>query len=155
MTDSTTRSRMMASIRSKNTGPELLVRHGLHRMGLRFRLHGKDLPGQPDLILPRWQTVIFVHGCFWHGHNCPYFHWPRTRQEFWHKKISDTQQRDQQIRERLQRTNWRVLTVWECAFRGKPITEHQAVLERITHWILNSQDICGEESLHRTLYGTC
>jgi len=142
MTDATAmRSRMMAGIRSRNTKPERVVRCGLHRRGLRFRLHARDLPGSPDLVLPRWQTVIFVHGCFWHGHDCRYFHWPKTRAEFWRDKINGNRERDSRIKVQLHTAGWRVVVIWECAFRGKPMTEQEAILDRIFFWITNEQSL--------------
>jgi len=116
--DSATRSRMMSGIRARNTKPELLVRQMLHRMGFRFRLHVRKLPGTPDIVLPRWQAVIFVHGCFWHGHDCPYFRLPKTRTEFWRDKIASNQLNDNNAKQALQAVGWRVGIVWECALRG-------------------------------------
>ena len=81
------RSRMMAGIRGKNTKPELAIRSALHRLGIRFRLHDKGLPGKPDLVFPKYRAVVLVHGCFWHGHDCHLFRWPKTRSEFWRHKI--------------------------------------------------------------------
>jgi len=144
-----TRSRMMAGIPSRNTKPELLVRRGLHRRGLRFRLHVRGLPGCPDVALARWQAVIFVHGCFWHGHDCRYFHWPKTRTAFWRKKISGNQERDRRAATQLHAAGWRVLVVWECAFRGKSATEQDAVLDRIADWITKNTASMGE------FHGTC
>jgi DNA mismatch endonuclease, patch repair protein len=88
------RSEMMAGIRGKNTRPEMLVRRALHAHGYRFRLHRKDLPGKPDIVLPKYRAVIFVHGCFWHGHDCHLFKWPKTREDFWIQKIKNNQERD-------------------------------------------------------------
>jgi len=136
ITDQVTRSRMMAGIRNRDTRPEMLVRRGLHQRGLRFRLHDRDLPGRPDLVLPRWRAVVFVHGCFWHGHDCPYFRWPRTRQEFWREKITGNRARDQLAVARLLDAGWRVLTIWECAFRDKPDTEQRTALDRAARWIV-------------------
>jgi len=150
MTAAAMRSRMMAGIRSRNTKPEILVRRGLHQRGLRFRLHARDLPGCPDLVLPRWRTVIFVHGCFWHGHDCRYFHWPKTRMEFWREKINGNRERDGRVRAQLHTAGWRVLVIWECAFRGKPTTEQESVLDRIVCWITN-----GQPSLTGEFHGTC
>jgi len=144
------RSRMMAGIRSRNTKPEILVRRGLHRRGLRFRLHARDLPGCPDLVLPRWRTVIFVHGCFWHGHDCRYFRWPKTRTDFWRDKINGNRERDRRVKTQLHTAGWRVLVVWECTFRGKPTAEQDAALDRIARWITNEQP-----SLTGELHGTC
>lgn len=111
---SAARSRNMAAIKGRDTSPELIVRRQLHAAGFRFRLHRKDLPGRPDIVLPKHQTVIFVHGCFWHKHNCRYFKWPKTREEFWHHKIMANVERDRRNREKLRALGWRVLVVWEC-----------------------------------------
>jgi DNA mismatch endonuclease (patch repair protein) len=108
----------MSRIRGRDTKPELLVRRGLHALGLRFRVNRKDLPGKPDLVFPRFRAIIFVHGCYWHGHDCPRFKLPSTRREFWAAKISKNKQRDQRASERLLESGWRVLTVWECSLVG-------------------------------------
>lgn len=108
----------MSRIRGRDTRPEMLVRQGLHARGLRFRLHRRDLPGRPDLVFPRYRVAMFVHGCFWHGHNCPMFTWPRTRREFWQEKITKNRGRDRRTHASLKMRGWRVLTVWECALRG-------------------------------------
>lgn len=109
------RSRNMAAIHGKNTKPEIRVRSALHALGYRFRLHRKDLPGRPDIVLPRLRTVIFVHGCFWHSHTC---RWgqvlPKTRAEFWMKKRRDTVERDARSRAALEAAGWRVIVMWEC-----------------------------------------
>lgn len=116
--DAAVRSRMMSSIRGKDTKPEMLVRRYLHARGLRFRVHRRDLPGRPDVVLPKWKAAIFVHGCFWHGHNqCPYFRLPATRTEFWQFKIAGNVARDARAEETLRSMGWRVLVVWECAIR--------------------------------------
>jgi DNA mismatch endonuclease, patch repair protein len=112
------RSEVMSQIRSRNTKPEITVRSLLHRMGYRFRLHRTDLPGKPDIVLPRYQTVIFVHGCFWHRHrDCRFASTPKTRTEFWVKKLESNVIRDQQVKFELERLGWRVITVWECELR--------------------------------------
>ena len=108
----------MSRIRERDTRPEMVVRRGLHSRGLRFRLHRRDLPGRPDLVFARYRMALFVHGCFWHGHNCPRFTWPRTRREFWEEKITKNRGRDRRARASLRLRGWRVLTVWECALRG-------------------------------------
>jgi DNA mismatch endonuclease (patch repair protein) len=112
-----TRSRMMAGIRAKNTSPELLIRRSLHRLGFRFRLHDKRLPGKPDLLLPKYRAVIFVHGCFWHGHECPVFKWPTTRAEFWRSKIERNRENDGCHIKALREMGWRVCVIWECSVR--------------------------------------
>jgi DNA mismatch endonuclease (patch repair protein) len=109
------RSRNMSAIKSKNTKPEIAVRKVLHSMGYRFRLHGKDLPGSPDIVLPKYKTVIFVHGCFWHRHeNCKYASTPKIRQEFWNKKFKKNIERDLEIQENIKNIEWRSVVIWEC-----------------------------------------
>ncbi len=118
MVDSLTkekRSWNMGRVRSKNTKPELLVRSILHRNGYRFRLHKKGLPGKPDIVLTKYQTVIFVHGCFWHRHkNCPDATVPKTRTEFWVQKFAKNVQRDKKVQKSLRQLRWNVIVVWEC-----------------------------------------
>lgn len=114
------RSRMMAGISGKNTKPEMIVRRGLHAMGFRFRLHDEALPGKPDLVLPKYRTAIFVHGCFWHGHEgCPNFKWPKTRAEFWRNKITGNSERDSRQIAAIEAADWRVIVIWECQMRGQ------------------------------------
>lgn len=132
--DAATRSRMMSGIRSRNTRPELLVRRLLHRMGFRFRLHVRTLPGTPDLVLARYHAVIFVHGCFWHGHACPLFRLPATRTDFWRDKISRNQKNDRKNRDALRASGWRVATVWECALRGRAADPERAV-NQLSGWL--------------------
>lgn len=109
------RSWNMSRIRSTNTKPELRVRSLLHRMGFRFRLHRNDLPGKPDIILPRLKTVIFVHGCYWHRHpGCKFAYEPKTRVEFWTAKFADNVERDKRNRDALDALGWRVIVIWEC-----------------------------------------
>mgnify|MGYP001813680444 FL=1 len=117
--DRKTRSRMMSGIRGKNTRPELLIRKGLHARGFRFRLHDKRLPGKPDLVLPKYSAVIFVHGCFWHGHDCHLFKWPQSRREFWRKKITRNKVKDAESYVSLKKEGWYILTIWECALKGR------------------------------------
>ena len=105
----------MSSVKSKNTGPELRVRSVLHRHGLRFRLHRKDLPGSPDIVLPKYKTVIFVHGCFWHGHDCSKGRRPSSNQNFWNKKLNNNIQRDKVNYTSLQELGWDVKVIWECS----------------------------------------
>jgi DNA mismatch endonuclease (patch repair protein) len=116
--DAATRSRMMAGIKGKDTKPELVVRRGLHALGFRFVLHDRRLPGKPDMVLPRWHAAVFVHGCFWHGHDCPLFRWPGTRQDFWRQKIGRNQERDAEVEAALDHADWRVLKIWECSLKG-------------------------------------
>jgi DNA mismatch endonuclease (patch repair protein) len=130
---------MMAGIRGKNTKPEIILRRGLHRGGFRFQLHRKDLPGKPDLVFPKHRAVLFAQGCFWHGHDCHLFKWPKTREEFWRSKIQENQDRDQKCFERLRSEGWRIGEVWECGLKGRlslPISE---VLSRCTDWLLSNE----------------
>ena len=114
------RSRNMSAIKSKNTKPEIAVRKLLHSMGYRFRLHRKDLPGSPDIVLPKYKTVIFVHGCFWHRHkNCKYASNPKTRQEFWEAKFRENINRDKLNQENLSSKGWKIIIVWECEIKDK------------------------------------
>ena len=112
------RSRNMSAIKSKNTKPEIAVRKLLHSMGYRFRLHRKDLPGSPDIVLPKYKKVIFVHGCFWHRHqNCKYASNPKTRREFWEKKFKENIERDKKTQEKLKNLGWKTKIVWECEIK--------------------------------------
>lgn len=114
------RSWNMSRIRSKNTSSEIVVRSILHRMGYRFRLHSKDLPGTPDLVLPKYKTVIFVNGCFWHRHlNCKYAYIPKTREEFWAAKFQDNVTRDEEVKKQLSNLGWKAITIWECETKDK------------------------------------
>jgi DNA mismatch endonuclease (patch repair protein) len=125
----------MSRIRGKDTKPELVLRRGLHALGLRFRLHRKDLPGRPDMVFPRYRAAVLVHGCFWHGHDCPLFKWPATRREFWQAKIEGNRARDLRDLAGLAAAGWRVLVVWECSLKGPPRLPVDAVLARVTAWL--------------------
>ena len=109
----------MSRIRGKNTGPEIAMRSMLHKFGFRFRIHGKKLPGNPDIVLSKYKTVIFVHGCFWHRHaNCKYCYTPKSRNEFWKNKFQRTVQRDDRVMKAISETGWLPLVVWECEIIG-------------------------------------
>lgn len=126
------RRRCMSSIRSKNTRPEIIVRKMAHRMGFRFRLHRKDLPGTPDLVFPRLRKIIFVHGCFWHMHDCPYGSVvPKTNTEFWQTKRRSNVRRDKENLNTLEKDGWNILVVWECE------TRNSDALFRILHEFLS------------------
>ena len=134
MVDSLTpeqRSAQMSRIRGANTKLEVLVRKALHARGLRYRLGGTGLPGRPDIVLPKYRTVVFVHGCFWHGHDCPLYRLPKTRPEFWQAKIDDNRQRDKRVSDQLTSTGWRVVEIWECALRGLPPAVQAAALDQL------------------------
>lgn len=116
------RSFNMSKIRSKNTKPELLVRKFLFSNGFRYRIHVKDLPGKPDIVLPKYKTVIFVHGCFWHGHErCKYFIEPKTNTEWWLKKITRNKQLDTEHEKKLESENWNIITIFECKLKESNI----------------------------------
>lgn len=129
------RSRMMAGIKGKSTRPELAIRSALHRRGFRFRLHRKDLPGKPDLVFAGRNAVIFVHGCFWHGHDCHLFRWPKSREDFWREKIGKNIERDRRQRQTLTEAGWRIGTVWECALKGKTRLPFDSVVDRCAMWL--------------------
>lgn len=121
-TDRITRSRVMSRIRGYDTNPEMTVRRFLHRAGLRFRLHSKDLPGTPDIVLPRWNTVVLVHGCFWHRHsNCHRAYMPKSNIRFWADKFAANIQRDRRKSRELKQLGWRVIVIWECALSPRQL----------------------------------
>ena len=113
------RSALMSRIGSKNTAPELVVRRLLHGMGYRFRLHRKDLPGKPDIVLPGRRKAIFVHGCFWHAHGCRIGRPPKSRPEFWEPKLARNKERDEENIRSLERSGWGVLTIWQCEIKDR------------------------------------
>lgn len=125
----------MSRIRNTDTAPELLLRRGLHMRGYRFRLHRKDLPGCPDLTLPKHKGVIFVNGCFWHGHKCPMFKIPATRSEFWTEKISKNRKRDALALSSLATAGWRTFVLWECSTRGPGRKHLDAILDAVVTWL--------------------
>lgn len=129
------RSRMMSGIRGKNTKPELIIRKNLHRLGYRYRLHAKELPGKPDLVLPKYNAVIFVNGCFWHGHACHLFKWPQTREDFWRNKITVTKEKDRENKARLHQQGWRIMEIWECSLKGKTRLPVDIIMEQIALWL--------------------
>lgn len=137
----------MSGIRGKNTKPELLIRKGLHASGFRYRLHDRRLPGSPDLVFRRWNAVIFVHGCFWHGHACHLFRLPSTRPEFWSDKIRANRQRDRLAIDGLKAAGWRVATIWECALKGRTRRSPEEVIATTTAWLANGRgdlEVTGE-----------
>jgi DNA mismatch endonuclease, patch repair protein len=143
------RSEMMAGIRARDTKPELIIRRGLHGLGYRFRLHDKRLPGKPDLVLRRFGAVIFVDGCFWHGHDCHLFKWPKSRRDFWKKKITGNKSRDVVKRQSLLDEHWRILTVRECAIKGKHRYGVDEILTFISRWLRSTApcaSVSGQES---------
>lgn len=126
------RSYNMSRIKSKNTKPEMLVRKFLHANGFRYKLHDKSLPGKPDIVLPKYKTVIFVHGCFWHGHkNCKYFVVPKTRTEWWLNKINGNIANDAKAAKALRKKGWKVIYIWECNLNAVKVekTLHNILLK--------------------------
>lgn len=143
--DPATRSRMMSGIRGKNTKPEMMIRKALHARGFRYRIHCKDLPGNPDLCLPKYRAVIFVHGCFWHGHDCHLFKWPKTRPEFWKAKIERNRYVDEVAIERLSVSGWRVAIIWECALKGRTSIPLDAAVAVLAAWLLSDETLLNLE----------
>jgi len=145
--DAATRSRMMAGIQSRNTKPETIIRKGLHARGFRYSLHPKGMPGKPDIVMPRWHVVIFVHGCFWHRHGCHLSKMPTSNQAFWETKLAANQRRDALVKQQLAEVGWRVATVWECATRGKDaIEKFSTLLDDLANWIRNRSEALTYES---------
>jgi DNA mismatch endonuclease (patch repair protein) len=125
----------MSRIRATDTRPEMIIRRGLHALGLRYRLHDRDLPGTPDLVFPGARAVIFVHGCFWHGHHCPLFRLPATRTGFWAAKIDRNRVRDAEAQAALRTASWHTLTIWECALRGRARLPQEELLGQSYGWV--------------------
>lgn len=136
--DAPTRSRMMSGIRGKNTKPELLVRNNLFGRGFRYRLHYAGLPGKPDLVFMKYHAVIFVHGCFWHGHKCPLFKWPKSNESFWCEKIMANMARDTANLDQLHNDGWRTMIIWECALRRRKEDQLDILFDQIAEWIRGS-----------------
>lgn len=127
----------MAAIKGKDTKPELLVRRYLFSRGLRFRIHVRKLPGNPDIVLPKYKTVIFVNGCFWHGHSgCRYFRLPKSNVRFWEDKINRNRARDERTTAQLEEMGWRVFRIWECEL--KTIAERESRLTRLYEDIIDT-----------------
>lgn len=133
--DPATRSQMMSAIRAKDTRPEMVVRRGLHARGLRYRLHVRGLPGTPDMVFPASRAVLFVHGCFWHGHSCHLFRMPGTRRDFWEAKIARNREVDDRSARALANLGWRVGVVWECALKGRTRLPADEAIDRCAEWL--------------------
>ena len=131
----------MSRVRSKDTGPEMLLRTALFARGFRYRLHYRALPGCPDLVFPGLHAVMFINGCFWHGHGCPRSKLPTTRREFWTAKIAANQARDRRNIDELTKAGWKTSVVWECSLRGPSRKPIEGLLDTIGHW-LKSGDMC-------------
>jgi len=139
------RSALMSRIRGKDTRIELEVRRGLHALGFRYRLGGAGLPGRPDIVLPKYRTVVFVHGCFWHQHDCHLFRLPKTRSEFWKAKVDSNRERDRQTEARLLIMGWHVETVWECWLRGQTPADRTEVIVALAKRIQTGGQHVGAE----------
>lgn len=133
-----TRSRMMSGIKCKNTNPEVSIRRHLHKRGFRYSLHSSKLPGKPDIFLRKYNAVIFVHGCFWHGHNCRLFKWPKSRPEFWRNKIEYNKLNDEKVIKLLKIQNLRICIIWECAIKGSK-KDLFPIIKRVISWIAGKQ----------------
>lgn len=134
------RSLAMSRVKPRDTKPEMVLRRALHARGLRYRLHDKRLAGRPDIVLPRWRAVIFVHGCFWHGHDCVRGALPQSNRDFWSEKITNNTRRDGAQLARLCADGWRVATVWQCALLGKNRLSAVLVAEHIHCWLRSAVD---------------
>lgn len=140
ITNAANRSRMMSGIRGRDTQPELSVRRALHKLGLRFRLHKKDLPGKPDLVFPKYNTIVFVHGCFWHQHGCSNSRMPKTKPEFWVPKLQANRERDERTQDALIALGWRLAIVWECSVRRAEKNSDDTIYMRLAEWIRKGKD---------------
>jgi DNA mismatch endonuclease (patch repair protein) len=129
----------MSRVRGRDTKPEMLIRRGLHARGFRYRVQDRSLPGRPDLVFPKHRAVILVHGCFWHGHDCPLFRLPATRPEFWAEKILANQERDQRSDKALRAMDWRTLTIWECSLKGPSRWPIDLLLDTCERFILGKE----------------
>ena len=140
---------MMAGIRGTNTRPEMLLRKGLHALGWRYRLHGRGIPGKPDLVFSGRRALIFVNGCFWHGHDCHLFKWPKSRAEFWREKIAGNVGRDQRVREELLADGWRIAEVWECTLKGRERRPLNEVLAACDAFLRGNERYCSLGTVSR------
>mgnify|MGYP006424284711 CR=1 FL=1 len=134
------RAWVMSRIRPSNTKPEIWIRKQLFALGFRYRLHDRRLPGKPDVLFPKYRAALFFNGCFWHGHDCHLFKWPKSRPDFWHEKIGKNRERDTRNLKDLQELGWRVITIWECALRGKTRLEPGAVIVETAQWLTEGGD---------------
>ncbi len=137
--DPQTRSRNMAAVRARDTKPELMIRKALHASGLRYRINVRDLPGKADIVLPRHRAVVFVHGCFWHRHECDLFRWPESRTEFWRDKLNANAAPDMKTAEALEKAGWRQAVTWECALKGSKKRDFQDTMQRLIAWIRSDE----------------
>ena len=138
----------MSGIPGKNTKPELLIRKAIFKRGYRYKLHTKKLPGKPDIVFPKFRAVIFVHGCFWHLHECHLFKWPSTRPGFWKDKLEGNRERDGHKQKAIAELGWRILVIWECALKGKGKLNLDTITDRVE--IFLNSDILSAEITGRT-----
>lgn len=134
--DKKTRSRMMSGIKGKNTKPEVLIRSALHKEGFRYRIHVKNLPGKPDIVLKKYNAVIFIHGCFWHKHNCKYFKLPKSRTDFWTDKLNKNVENDSKNLKKITDLKLRVCIIWECAMREAKY-DVKKIIFQVKNWLLS------------------
>jgi len=150
--DQRTRSRMMSCIKGQDTKLELLIRKRLFKLGFRYRLHVRLLPGSPDVVFPKYSAVIFINGCFWHLHGCRFSQLPKTRPDWWQEKLNRNKLRDREVIQRLAENGWRIMVIWECAYRGNASRNNalDRICERASSWILSEEafaEITGPKSI--------
>jgi len=129
------RSKVMSRITGKNTEPEMKIRKALHGLDYRYSLHKKNLPGKPDIYFRKYNALIEINGCYWHGHDCHFFKWPQNNKEFWKKKIGRTKERDGNNFRKLQDMGYRLLVIWECAIKGKTSLDFEVLIESVIKWL--------------------
>lgn len=147
--DASTRSMMMSRVKCKDTQQEVEIRKRLFALGFRYQLHVNNLPGKPDIVLQKYKTVIFIHGCFWHVHNCSLFRWPSSKKAFWKKKLAGNKKRNVENIEALKKLGWRILIIWECAYRGTgraKAIEFETITTKSVKWL-------GSKSKYREIRG--
>jgi DNA mismatch endonuclease (patch repair protein) len=130
----------MSRVHGKDTKPELLIRKSLHSMGFRYRLYVNSLPGKPDIVFPKYQAIVQFNGCFWHGHNCYLFNWPKTNTDFWYAKISNNIKRDKTNLLKLNQLGWRVLVIWGCSLKGRKRIPIDILINEVSDWLRNGKD---------------
>jgi DNA mismatch endonuclease (patch repair protein) len=140
---------MMSGIHGKNTQPEFRIRRLLHGRGFRYRLHDNRFLGKPDLVFPKYHAIVFIHGCFWHGHDCPLFRLPGTRPDFWRDKITRNRDNDQVVLDALRKSGWRIAVVWECAIRGKTRLADNVLADLLSAWLTSSVEILNLRGVER------
>lgn len=130
---------MMAGIKGKNTKPELLIRKALFAKGFRYRLHSKLLAGKPDIVLSKYKVAIFIHGCFWHGHDCHLYRLPKSNSRFWAEKINKNKYNDTLVIEQLANVGWRIAVIWECSLKGRTKLDFEVLVDTLERWILSDK----------------